>query len=108
MSLAIDLIRAACSRVITGAELAGQVGLSHFHFVRLFRKETGLTPGGFLVVTRCSEAARLLTTSRLSIKEIGYEVGFRTPAGLSRAFKAAFGCSPSEYRTRIRTATTDK
>jgi AraC-like DNA-binding protein len=45
-------------------------------------------------------AARLLIETRLSVKEIAWQVGFRTCAGFVRAFKKTFGVTPSECRRK--------
>jgi signal transduction histidine kinase/ligand-binding sensor domain-containing protein/DNA-binding response OmpR family regulator len=58
---------------------------------------TGETPVEFIRSVRLNKAAALLEKSDLHIAEIGYTVGFRTPNYFTRAFKAKFNMSPSEY-----------
>lgn len=58
---------------------------------------TGETPVEFIRSIRLNKAAELLEKSDLRIGEIGYSVGFLTPNYFTRAFKAKFNMSPSEY-----------
>lgn len=51
---------------------------------------------------RVREARRLLTTTRLSVTEIGYVCGFADTAHFSRRFKARIGLPPSSYREEER------
>jgi transcriptional regulator GlxA family with amidase domain len=50
---------------------------------------------------RLKRAARLLADSHLSIKEIAPATGFQDANYFARVFRAAYGCSPSEYRRSI-------
>jgi AraC-like DNA-binding protein len=45
---------------------------------------------------------QLLEKSKLSIANIGYEVGFNNAAYFAKVFKEEFGILPSEYVTQIR------
>lgn len=58
---------------------------------------TGETPVEFIRSFRLTKAAELLEHSDMKIAEIGYAVGFATPNYFTRAFKAKFGISPSDY-----------
>ncbi len=54
-----------------------------------------------LIQSRISiEAKRMLYFSDLSIKEIGYELGFSEPANFSAFFKNCTGMSPSTFRNK--------
>ncbi|MFQ9937062.1 MAG: helix-turn-helix domain-containing protein [Parasutterella excrementihominis] len=47
---------------------------------------------------RLGLAENLLKENKLSIKQISYSVGFKTPAHFSTAFKKRHEMTPSEYR----------
>ncbi len=79
-------------------KVAGRQGVTRDHFARLFKKETGWTPGGFYQHRRVQFAARLLLNPNFSITEIAYELGYADAAHLSRAFKEHQGSTPREYR----------
>jgi AraC family transcriptional regulator len=48
--------------------------MSEFHFSRLFKRTTGLTPSQYFIHLRMEKARRLLETDR-SVIEIGLDVG---------------------------------
>ena len=79
-------------------QLAQVAGTSKFHFTRLFREETGMTSRNYLRNLRFNEAKRLLESSRLSISEICYTVGYADPTTFGRIFKEQTGATPTEYR----------
>jgi AraC-like DNA-binding protein len=58
---AVAYIEANLSRRLTLEDVAGQVGYSPYHFLRLFWAVTGETPGAYIRNRRLAEAARLLT-----------------------------------------------
>jgi len=80
--------------------LAGSVDLSPYHFVRVFREATGITPHQWLVRARLRCAAHLLATTRQPVTEIALDVGFEDLSNFIRSFKAEFGASPRRYRHR--------
>jgi AraC family transcriptional regulator len=81
---------------------AGEVGLSPFHFLRLFRKVLGVTPHQYLVRSRLRHAARLLADGTRSITDIAYEVGFGDLSNFVRTFHRAAGVSPRGFRRAAR------
>ncbi|PLY07070.1 MAG: AraC family transcriptional regulator [Arcobacter sp.] len=74
--------------------LATNVNLSKYHFLRLFKKEFGLTPHAFIVNERLNRANRLIQNG-LTISEASIEVGFNDQSHFSRNFKKYFGYTPS-------------
>jgi AraC-like DNA-binding protein len=78
--------------------IAGQAGLSPFHFLRLFARVLGVTPHQYLVRCRLREAARLLCDPTPSVTEIAYDVGFADLSNFTRTFRRAAGLSPREFR----------
>lgn len=85
----------------TLTELAYQLHIDRSYLVRLFRQHTGLAPMQFLAQQRAERAAFLVRTTRQSIAEIGRSVGWADANLFSRRFRAFFGVSASEYRTRM-------
>ena len=79
-------------------DAAREVGLSAFHFLRVFAKVLGLTPHQHLVTTRLRHAARLLVDTSQSITDIAFAVGFGDLSNFVRTFHAAAGVSPRAYR----------
>lgn len=83
----------------TVQELARQVGLSEYHFIRVFREAMGVTPGQYIIGARMSHAKYLLRTTMLPIAEIGGMVGYTSESMFSAAFRRTQGVTPSQYRT---------
>jgi len=87
------------SRSEVGLEQAArQVGLSPFHFLRLFSSVLGVTPHQYLVRSRLRHAARLLTDEDIAVTDIAYDVGFGDLSNFVRTFHRAAGVSPTKFR----------
>lgn len=80
--------------------LAVQVGLSAGHLDRLFVRQMGVTPRGYLQKRRLESARALLREPLKAIKEVAYELGFSSPSHFCRWFRQAAGRSPREFRSR--------
>ncbi|HTT58374.1 MAG TPA: AraC family transcriptional regulator [Opitutaceae bacterium] len=78
--------------------LARRVGLSKFHFHRLFKKATGVSPSRYHVNLRLDLARRLLRETKQSIVEIALEVGYANPSHFAQLFRRQTGLAPSDYR----------
>jgi AraC family transcriptional regulator len=78
--------------------LAAKAGLSKFHFIRLFKTATGLSPFHYLQNLRMNEAKRLLRETKQSVVAIGLDVGYPNPSHFARLFRRETGLSPSDYR----------
>jgi len=79
-------------------DLAHAAGLSRYHFSRLFRQSEGVTPAAFVERLRLGEAARRLQADDAPIKAIARQCGYRDPNYFAKAFRRAFGLSPTEFR----------
>ena len=82
-------------------DVAAEVALSPFHFLRVFRAVLGVTPHQYLVRTRLRNAARLLAGDA-PITGIAYDVGFGDLSNFVRTFHRAAGVSPSAFRKASR------
>lgn len=80
------------------SQLAREVRLSPKHFSRAFTASLGLSPSRWLTRTRVERAATLLSDTDLPVSDIARQVGYRSAAQLTRAFKAHHGATPSAYR----------
>ena len=79
-------------------ELAAVVYMSPFHFARLFRRSTGEPPHRFVIRQRVARACEFLARSELTIANISWRVGFRTPSHFTTVFRRVSGVTPSGYR----------
>ncbi len=82
----------------TLADLAGSAGLSPYHFLRTFKRVTGVTPHQWLLRARLREAARRLAAGSDPVTDIALDVGFEDLSNFMRSFRAEFGTSPRRYR----------
>jgi AraC family transcriptional regulator len=80
------------------AHLAGQAGLSKFHFHRLFKRAMGVSPSCYHVDLRMDAARRLLRETKKSVVAIALEVGYASPSHFAQLFRRKAGLSPSDYR----------
>lgn len=78
--------------------LAARASMSRANFIRVFQQQVGISPGKFLTKVRLDLAAFLLKQTQQSVLSIALEVGYQSEAHFSKAFKAAYGLSPSRYR----------
>lgn len=95
---AVKMIRDNIGEPIDVHEVAEFVNLSLFHFTRLFKKRTGFSPHEFIIHTRIDYAKYLLRTTRQTVKEIAFNVGYRSEHSFSVAFSNKVGISPIRFR----------
>ena len=84
------------------AELAREVRISPFHFIRQFEAVFGVTPHQFRIQCRLDLAKRLLATRTCSVTDVCMEVGFSSVGSFSALFARRVGEPPSAYRRRVR------
>ncbi|OGV36068.1 MAG: hypothetical protein A2X48_17550 [Lentisphaerae bacterium GWF2_49_21] len=77
---------------------ARKAGYSKFHFCRLFKKVTGVTPWTYAVNLKLDKAKELLMNSDVSVKEVALSVGINDPNYFTRIFAKYAGMSPVKYR----------
>jgi AraC family transcriptional regulator len=92
----LEMIEGAAPRSVS--ELARIVRLSPAHLQRLFKQETGVHISDLLAENRLRNAAQLLSTTDMEIKEIAYVAGYRHHSSFVRAFQRRFHQSPKDYR----------
>ncbi|MEM6432673.1 MAG: AraC family transcriptional regulator [Cyanobacteria bacterium P01_D01_bin.115] len=93
-----DYIHAHLDQSIKLADLAEVAGISQFHFSRLFKQSTGMTPHQYLTQQRIEQAKQLLKGTKGAISEIALQCGFNSQSHFSKHFKDAIGMTPNNYR----------
>ncbi|MBQ2708419.1 MAG: helix-turn-helix transcriptional regulator [Clostridia bacterium] len=78
--------------------IAAKAGFSTDYFNRIFRAHTGFSVMEYVRFRRLSDAAVRLRQSGAGVLDIGLAVGYDSHDGFTRAFKAQYGKTPSEYR----------
>lgn len=79
-------------------ELAAKADLSKFHFHRLFKQATGVSPAKYQLNTRMTEARRRLRETKQSVVAIALDLGFSSPSHFAQVFRRETRMTPSEYR----------
>ncbi|GAB2555281.1 helix-turn-helix domain-containing protein [Gracilibacillus alcaliphilus] len=95
---AILYIQAHLDQELSLHDLSAQAGYSPYHFVRLFKKQVGVSPIYFLSTLRLQRAKELLIQTSFPIREIGYEVGQQSLGTFTSRFTKSIGVSPSVFR----------
>ena len=95
----VNRVHLLCDHEWTLSELASIACLSKFHFLRVFQSVLNETPGQFVHRIRLERAARLLVYNReVSITDVAHSCGFGSSQTLSRAFRARFHSTPTQFR----------
>lgn len=94
----IEVMKARLAEEFCLPQLAQVAGLSDYHFSRLFKRATGLSPSQYFIRLRMARARHLLLGTDQSVIEIGMEVGYSSPSHFSQVFRREVGMTPSAYR----------
>lgn len=81
----------------TLGEMARAAGLSRYHFHRVFKATTGVTPKNYAVENRAAKVRKELTRSR-TVTEAIYDSGFNSNGRFYEKSDALLGMSPTDYR----------
>lgn len=98
----INHIEKHLSSSLPVAELARHAHMSEYHFIRLFKRQVGMTPHEYITRERIRLAQVLLTDTTESLPAIARECGFSDRRVLTAAFKRILGMSPRTYRSANR------
>jgi AraC family transcriptional regulator len=93
-----DFIEEHLSTQITLEDLAALAHLSPFHFARCFKASMGLAPHQFVIARRMELAKRLLLTTRLTVAEIAWSIGYENISHFRRLFTMHIGVRPGAIR----------
>ena len=95
----MDHIEAHLGDELTVEGLAEVAHFSPYHFHRIFRALSGETLGGFIARVRLEHAAnRLVAQPDRPVVDIALECGFANASSFSRAFREAYGTTPTAWR----------
>lgn len=88
--------------------LASAMAMSRTVFFKKIKSLTGQAPVDFIRNMKMTHAAKLLTETHYSVKEIAYMVGISDTKYFTQCFKKKHDMPPSEYRNRIKEAERDE
>lgn len=95
---ALKYIEQNYKKQVTLEELADTVSITPEHFCSLFKSKMQVRPFEYIALMRIQEAKRLLTTTDMSISEIGKAVGYADKSYFGSVFKKYERISPSLFR----------
>lgn len=78
--------------------LAQLACMSKFHFLRTFRRVTGVTPYRYLLGIRLRRAAMRLVTTCDPVAAVAYDAGFGDLSTFNNRFRSVFGAAPTRFR----------
>ncbi|PSJ53136.1 helix-turn-helix transcriptional regulator [Pseudaminobacter soli (ex Li et al. 2025)] len=82
--------------------LAGDAGMSRYHFLRTFRRLVGMTPHQYVLHVRMHKAAVWLRTTDAPLTAVALDAGFNDLSTFVRRFRQIMGSPPGEYRNNAR------
>ncbi|MDD3119522.1 MAG: AraC family transcriptional regulator, partial [Victivallales bacterium] len=80
------------------AEFCRRQGWGYESFRKKFKAELGISPGQYRIRRRIDAAGEMLNRHDLSIREIAFRLGYRSPYEFSSQFKDCTGLSPLQFR----------
>ena len=89
---------------ITIRQLAAVVHLSESYFMNQFQKYVGFSAIEYISHFRINQACKRLTSTKESVLEIAFDCGSRNISNFNRQFRKVAGCSPTEYRRKMKSA----
>ncbi len=98
LALVKDYINSHLDQDLKLTELSAIVQISPYHFLRLFKKNLGITPHQYILQCRLDRAKYLLRSSNLDIAQIALRVGFCDASHLNRYFKNSLGMTLNQWR----------
>ena len=101
LRLALEFMHDNFSRELALEEIASAAYLSEYHFARLFKQITGVTPHVYIANLRLERARKLLAETAFSVSEIAAMVGYQSQSHFTKIFKSVTGITPRAYREAL-------
>lgn len=95
----IHYIQTHLQKRVSLEEVAASINMGYEKYRKLFLKHYGTSPGNYMIQQRIKHAQQLLTQSSLTVKEIGFNLGYPDAYTFSKQFKKVTGMAPYQFRT---------
>ena len=82
----------------TIGQMASMMGLSASRFASLYKQEFGASPTEDLIRTRINQAKKMLSATKVSVKQVSLACGFESVHYFHRAFKRRLNITPKHYQ----------
>lgn len=94
----MSLIEEDCGRTVNLYSLAARLNLNPSYLGRIFKEEVGMNFIDYLTRARINKSKELLTTTGLTVEQVGKEVGYSNSYYFIRLFKELNGTTPGHYK----------
>ena len=94
--MSTNYIKENLTKKLTLDEIAANVGLSKYYFLRQFKKTTGYTVIDYVNIIRCEYAQELLRSEKYKVKEVALLCGFDNFSYFTNVYKKYTGTLPSD------------
>jgi AraC-like DNA-binding protein len=99
MAMVFDYIDAGLAGDLNLAELSDLVAMSKYHFLRTFKRASGMTPHQYILSRRICAAATALRTTRESVARVAADQGFGDLSTFNHSFRRLIGVTPTAFRS---------
>jgi len=96
---AIRYISDNLDKSLSVEDIANNIGMSQYHFMRVFKEMVGISPAKFHIRQRIEKAKALLKKNR-AIAGIAYDLGFSSQSHFSNVFAKSTGTTPQKFQQR--------
>lgn len=93
-----QIVQARFSENLNDEKVAAELGMSRSHFRFLFKEATGIPFKRYLTEMRLNIARTMLESTRTSVKEVCFNVGYSDTSSFYRAYRAYHGVAPITHR----------
>ena len=97
---AVEYISRELYMPVRVSDVAAYAGLEPHYFSAVFKKETGLAPGRYILLKKLEAAKDLLDSTQNTVLYIAESLGFCDASHFEKRFRKEYGVTPSEYRNR--------
>lgn len=102
ITAAVQFMDQNYNRMIGQEQLAQELGISKYHFLRTFTKFVGMTPGDYVNRIRIGKSIELLRQKDWSIEQIAISVGYSSGSYFIKVFRKLTGQTPAHFRSGSR------
>lgn len=96
-----DYVHAHSDSDLSLDRLAELAGVSPFHFARMFKQETGMSPHQFVIHSRVQQARAALLDTTDTIADIAFATGFSSQSHMTESFRKIVGTTPARFRQLV-------
>ena len=93
-----EIVQSDIGQPLSVGKIAERLSVSAEHLARIFKQQTGMSPHVHIQNARMLAACSMLKSESLSIKEIAWRLGLKTPSRFIRTFQRVAHCSPLQFR----------